>query len=299
MSSIESRQTVYINSHFRASGTDHDFTYSINLEPRAIFDKICLLQCSIPKSYYNCPAGQNTFNLIESGTTIPITVPPGNYTRVGLSVAISALLTAASTHSYTYTVSIPNNATGADNGKFIFTVSGSIGTQPILSFPAILPASISSLIFEMLGFSAGSANSFSANVLISTNVANLQPFNAIQIHCSLVSNMIQTGVNTDILQSIMANVGSAPYSNIQWVCPQVEAYSQDIVAGSTGTARFWLTDEDNIAINTNGVGCEFVIIVWKKSNLMRLIKGFIKYLTGFIMNIQSAEALPEPAESDT
>lgn len=283
MSKIDNKQIVYINSRDRVAGTDSDFTFAINLQPNNDFDRITLLQAGIPKSYYGNQAGYNYFTLTELGVSTVCTLTPGNYNRNSLSLALTSLLKAASVtlgHNWTYVVSYPDANSQVDTGFYTFTVSGNTG-QPTISFDS------TTLMNELMGFNKGSSNGFTANVLTSALVVNLQPFNSIQIHSDIVANKFMQGNNTDILQSVFANVGTAPFSNIAWTCPEPESFSHELASSNTGLARFYLTDEDGIPVNTNGVNLQLVVMFWKKNPSLRLLTGFIKYLTGFVESIRN------------
>lgn len=278
MAKIDDKQIVYINSRDRLTGNDGNFTYNINLKSGNDFDRVTCLQAGIPKSYYSVQSGINYFTLTEISTNTIIQLTPGNYTRNSLAVTLATLLTANSPNNWTYTVGIPNVNTTVDTGKYTYGVSGNGADQPSFTFDAITD------VWELMGFLKSSTNPFLSNQLISTNVVNLQPFNSIQIHSNLVSNAWQTGNNTDILQSVFANVGSAAYSNISWVCMEPEAYSQILASGSTSTASFNLTDEDGISLDLNGVNMQMTLMFWKKNTSLKLLNGFIKYVTAILDN---------------
>lgn len=282
MSKIDSKQIVYINSHDAISGTQSDFTYPINLQPNNDFDRVTLLQAGIPKSFWNNQTGYNYFTLTESGVSVVCTLTAGSYTRNSLATALTTLLKNSSPHGWTYVVSYPDARTQVDNGYFTITVSGNTG-QPTISFDTV------TLMNELMGFTKGSTNVFSGNILISSWVSNLQPFSCIQVHSDIVANKFMQGNNTDILQSIFANTGSAPYSNIQWLCPEPESFSHELASSNTSVARFYLTDEDGIPLDTHNVNLQLVVMFWKKNTSLRLLGGFIKYITGFIESMRASE----------
>ena len=247
MSLIDERQIVYINSRDRLTGADGDFTYAINLRPGNEFDHVVCLQAGIPKSYYPVQDGYNYLTLTELGHSITLFLTPGSYTRNSLAVAIGALLTAGSStlgHGWSYTVAYPNANKNVDTGLYTITVTGNTG-QPALTFDSV------TFLDEMLGFAASSTNVFSGGALTSTQVVDLQPFSSIQIHSDIVYNEFATAQNTDTLQTVFANVGSAPFSFIQWVCPDIEGFSHNFASRGTSTARFYLTDEDGIPLDLN------------------------------------------------
>src|SRR4030088_1636207 len=108
----------YLNSRNRIAGTDDsNLAHSIEIPSTIEFDSVVLLDVVIPKSYYLVQAGYNTFTLRELGVNITVTVPVGNYSVTSFQTVIAALLTAASTHVWTYTVTYPNARITADTGK--------------------------------------------------------------------------------------------------------------------------------------------------------------------------------------
>ena len=101
------RQIFYINSYSRTSGTNSNFTYKLNIDTTKDYNKVVLLQASIPKTMYMISSTTNTFILQENGSNIIITVPPGNYNKSSFQVVVSNLLTAQSTHGWTYAITTP------------------------------------------------------------------------------------------------------------------------------------------------------------------------------------------------
>ena len=139
MACIDDFQYVYINSADRLSGSDADFTYSINLDPNNEFDHVTVKQIAVPKSYYSVSSGYNYFTLTELGFSIKVIIPAANYNRVSLALVIASQLNAASVslgHGWTYVVSYPNANTVGDTGFYTYTVSGNTG-QPTFTFDPI------------------------------------------------------------------------------------------------------------------------------------------------------------------
>ena len=97
--------------------------------------------------------------------------------------------------------------------------------------------------------------------------------------------------------NIFANVGSAPYSNIQWICQDIEAWSQNLASSNTGTARFFITDEIGTSINLNNISLQLVLMFWKKNESPRLLTGFIKLATLFIHQMLNGSEAGEKNEA--
>ena len=82
---LKENYIAYINSYNKLVSTDStsNFTVMINLTKNNNFNKVVVLQMSIPKSYYLVQNGYNTFNIYEPDTLSYhlVTIPVGNYTR--------------------------------------------------------------------------------------------------------------------------------------------------------------------------------------------------------------------------
>jgi hypothetical protein len=199
MSFIQSKRLYYIDSHNRVSGTHSDFQYQLEYKNDE-FDHCVILQATIPKSYYLVQSGNNTFQLQEGTSTVTITIPIGNYSRLSFQNQLQSLLNSSSPNSYTYTISIPNTFSTGDTGLYTYTVSGNGSIQP--SFI------IGNYLYEQLGFNPNTSIQFSGNSLVSINVVKFQLEDSIFIHSDIATNGID-----DILQEILS-VDTSDYSNI-------------------------------------------------------------------------------------
>ena len=260
MSLISNKRIFYINSRNRLTGTDSDFTYTLDYKNED-YDYVVVLQASIPKSYYLVQHGKNTFVLNEDGNQTQVTVPEGNYTRTSFMAQLQTSLNAASFHHWSYSVTIPSLSTTGDTGKYTYSVSGNGGIQPQFI--------IGSSLFEQLGFNEDTTYSFVGDELISANVIKLQIEDTLFIHSDIASN----GVD-NVLQEVFA-VDSPDFGNLLWVCPDVEAYSKQLGTNKSNSYRFYLTDEDGNSIDLNGQNFVMTIMLYKKQNVYELIKKMI------------------------
>ena len=260
-STITHRKIFYINSKNRIAGTNSRFTFSLPFYPSDNFDRVAVLQCTIPKSFYLIKNGLNTFTLTEGAFITTITIPVGNYTRRSLQDTLQTLLNNASS-GITYTVSWPSS-TEPLTGKFTFTCSNFGGIQPIFTFDSI--------VAEPLGFDINSTNQFSNFSLTSANVINLQAENVIYLHSDICTNG-----NDDILQEIFVT-GDPSFANVTFQNFDVEAYSKVLVSKSKNCYYFYLTDEDGNEIDLNGVGMNVTLILYTYNNYFQMQKEFIKY----------------------
>ena len=81
MSYYSEHQIFYINSNNRSSGTNENFSYILDIDRNFNYDRVLLLDATIPKSFYNVQTGFNTFTISEDNITRSITLPIGNYNR--------------------------------------------------------------------------------------------------------------------------------------------------------------------------------------------------------------------------
>ena len=59
----------YIDSQHNTSGTSGQFSVSFNMPPNNFYNRIVVMQVSIPKSFYLIRSPNNTIQLYEPGTT--------------------------------------------------------------------------------------------------------------------------------------------------------------------------------------------------------------------------------------
>jgi len=108
---------------------------------------------------------------------------------------------------------------------------------------------------------------FVGDSLTSVNVVSFQLQDSLFIHSDLA--------NDDILQEILG-VDSPSYGNIVYQCISVEGYEKQISSNRNNVYRFYLTDEDDLPIDLNGQNIVFTLLFFKKENLFKLLKQFLK-----------------------
>ena len=268
MSSYFTKSFIYyVNSRNRINENDSDSNFSFyfqNLQDNE-FDRVVLLSASIPKSFYLIQNGSNSFILQENTTQVTISIPQGNYNRNSLLSTVKSLLNSNSPNSWTYNITYPNINQTYDDGKYYFTVTNNT-SQPSLIF--------TNSVYEQLGFNKNSTNTFISNSLVSTNVCNLSTETTLFIH----SDISQNENSDNVLQEIYSNgEGSYSYINFINVCPH--EYSKPLNNNNSSVFNFYLTDENGLIINTNGININFTIMIYKSNNIDNMIKGFIKMLT--------------------
>lgn len=272
MSLIKSSQVVHINSKFRQSGIDHDFTYNINLEKGNNFTHVAVIDISIPKSYYLIGENDTDFKIVERDINTEqitaqytISMPIGNYSVTSFLYVLNNLFTGQTSH---YSASFPNSKTEAQTGKITFTHSN---THHISEF--VFGANH---LAEIMGFERGSTNRFTIgqtnSVLISPNICNFQRESTIFLR----STCGQLADN-DILVELFAS-GNPDLSNINFSnSGNLEEHSKKITNNASNNFRFFITDEFGDTINLNGIDMLITLLFYEKQNTDALIQSYIKY----------------------
>jgi hypothetical protein len=251
---------VNFNSKDRVSGTNSNFnSIPVDLGNNA-FDTVCLVQASIPKSFYNMPSGYNTFILTEQqgGNTHPVTVtiPPGNYNRINLQSVLATVLTNASHFGYTYTVSYPPS-TQADTFHYTFSVGAPGSRTMYLTFSNTSP-------FRQLGFDVG-VYTFT---YVSANLHQLESINAINLSYILrafIKSNIVSNATDGILEELL-NFGSFPSSSVmsfQQVSFDLNSrlYNKD----NKNAWNFALVDAFGVEIDLNGIPWAFSLVLYQRN----------------------------------
>ena len=259
--SITSR-VYYINTLFKKSGTNENFSYHIQIPIGENFDRVVLLKAAIPNTFYLIQEGYNTFLLREDNIDATVTIPEGNYSAKVFAQILPPLLNEASPHGWTYTMSLPNSNLEASTGKFTYTVEGNT-TQPSII--------CSENVNEQLGFSTNSTNTFSNNILKSTTTVNFASESTLFIH----SDIANSG-ESDILQEVYSG-NTDTLSYITYQCTTPELYSKALRTDKSGTFNFTLTNEKNQILDLHGVDMQLTICLYKKDNTNELISRYIKY----------------------
>ena len=272
--------TAYIDSYTRTAGTTSNFTCKIDLPPNN-FDRVCLLQCSIPKSWYLFDSTNNTFILREIDQVAPfgtynltITIPVGNYSRISFASIVEALLNTASAslaagpYTNTYTITYPSSSQTNTN-KYTYTSTS-------VSAPTL---KTSSFIFSSnncgipLGFNNSSTNAFSQVGLIgtlqSTNAINLSSKNRLY----LKSNLCQLA-NKTILQEIFSN-NVQDNGIIVYQQSEIDANSKLFFSNSDNLFSFQLTDRFDNIVDLNGLDFVMSIYFYKIDDTNQYIKNNI------------------------
>ena len=177
------------------------------MPPDNTYNRIVVMQASIPKSFYLISSPNNTFQSYEPGTTSSgsvtgvfgtitlngayktIAICPGNYSKTTVIVCLQTMLTLASSLNFTsltkyvYTVGYPL-MNYPNTGKFTYSLTNLITAQPQIIFP------VNSTVYLPMGFNRASINVFIGSSLTSANVIRLQAKNTIFIKSNIVARNI-------------------------------------------------------------------------------------------------------------
>jgi len=260
-STITPPLVINFNSKDRIQGSNSSFlSEPVDLGNNQ-FDSVCLVQASLPKSFYNMPSGFNTFTLRENAASVTVTIPVGSYTRINLQSVLASRLTAASPNGLTYTVSYPAS-TVADTFHYTFTVNSSAITVQFI-FTANNP-------YRQLGFEIETYTftpAIGSSSLESVNSLNLSYILRAFIKTNLVLN-----ATDGILEEIL-NFGSYPASSVV----HYQQYNFDMNTrryntSSTNSWLFSLVDAFDQLIDLNGIPWAFSVVFYQRNKTHELQK---------------------------
>ena len=248
-----------------ASASSSNFTVSLPpLDQR--YNRVAIVSASIPKTYYNIAAPYNVLILTEGKTNTTITMPPANYSFNSFASTLSALLTAGSTASITYTAT-PQLATGR---LLIASNSAAFST---ITIPG------TSNLYKNLG----------------TPFNSVITINVILITSSLVRSSGTQGLPSNILQIIninnQQNFSSIAYDNFNTL------YNSRPAAIST-SATFTVTDIDGTILDLNGIPCNFSVIFFRFDDTNMLVRQnlYFEHANRLLSQSQDVQQAEQQAE---
>jgi hypothetical protein len=250
---IKNQRYFYINSRNRSEGTDEYFYIDLPLPPNHDWTHAVVTAAIIPKSYYLVEAKRNTFDYKEDAKTTTITIPPGNYGMSSFARVVSKLLSENSPNSLTYKMTTSREP---DTCKYTFTAFGdNLPNQISFDFH-------DNNLFEQFGFEHDSTPSFTLHddqfILTSENVVKFAIEDALYLRSDLTGNE-----HDNVLQQIY--VSTADFSNINYLCPDINLHAKKIVKRSGTRFFFSLTDEDGQVLSLNGLNMNLTIMLFTQS----------------------------------
>lgn len=252
--SISNPIVLNFNSKDRISGRNSNFQSAPFDLGSQNFDSVCLVQASIPKSYYNMPTGYNTFTLKENTTSVTVTIPKGNYTRINLQSVLASTLTTASPNGLTYTVSYPAS-TVADTFHYTFSVN-TITVAVSFIFSSISP-------YRQLGFDVATyafTGGISTSTLESVNALNLSYILRAFIKSNIVAN------STDGILEELLNFGSFPSSSVMsYQQVSFDLNSRIFNKENKNSWSFALVDSFGVEIDLNNISWAFSLVLFQRN----------------------------------
>lgn len=257
---------INFNSKDRVSGTNSNFnSIPVDLGNNQ-FDTVCLIQASIPKSFYNVPTGYNKFTLQENAATATITITPGSYTRINFQSTLATLLTAASPNALTYTVSYPAS-TAPDTFHYTFSVNSAVIVCKFV-LTSLSP-------FRQLGFETSTTYTFTPGV----GSSSLESVNAINLSYILRA-FIKTNLVADATDSILEellNFGSFPANSVMsYQQVNFDMNSRAYNPNNRNSWNFVLQDAFGVEIDLNGISWAFSVVFYQRNKTHELQKTEIQ-----------------------
>jgi hypothetical protein len=260
-STITPPLVINFNSKDRIQGSNSSFlSEPVDLGNNQ-FDSVCLVQASLPKSFYNIPSGFNTFTLQENAASVTVTIPVGSYTRINLQSVLASVLTATSPNALTYTVSYPAS-TVADTFHYTFTVNSSVIAVQFI-FTAKNP-------YRQLGFEIATYTFTAA--IGSSSLESVNSLNLSYILRAFIKTNLVLDATDGILEEIL-NFGSYPSSSVV----HYQQYNFDMNTrryntSSTNSWLFSLVDAFDQLIDLNGIPWAFSIVFYQRNKTHELQK---------------------------
>ena len=253
---------INFNSKDRVSGTNSNFnTIPIDLGNNQ-FDTVCLIQASIPKSFYNVPTGYNKFTLQENAASATITITPGSYTRINFQSTLATLLTAASPNLLTYTVSYPAS-TAPDTFHYTFSVNSAVIVCKFV-LTSLSP-------FRQLGFETSTTYTFTPYI----GLSSLESVNAINLSYILRA-FIKTNLVSDATDSILEellNFGSFPANSVMsYQQFNFDMNSRAYNPNNRNSWNFVLQDAFGQEIDLNGISWAFSVVFYQRNKIHEIHK---------------------------
>lgn len=252
------QKAVQVNSTSRVNGSSTNFSQNVKIPSsnNQCFNKASLLKADIPKGWYMVEAGESvSFNYTDGAGTRAgslFTSPAEfgdqerNYTATELASHLASRLDQASLagSGNTHTVVF-------DTSRGKFRIDSDI-TSFTIAFTDTLPATQRAK--KYLGMN--DTQTSTGLTLSSPNRANLQRYDVIQLHTSLVDN-----AGDDILAELYFN-GTSNSDVLEWTTPDAWLYAKGMSNNRTNQVNFSLTDENGKPVNLNGLEWRASIVLY-------------------------------------
>jgi hypothetical protein len=252
------------------------------------YDSVCLIDVTIPKSYYAIQEGLNSFILKEEisrdGSFPPnityidtsVRIEPGNYSATSFATILETRLNEEKINPKNYTNYLFSVSFDVRVGKFSISLNFA---EPLQSY--VWGLSFSNYMFNRLGFDPNRDYLYNTGIyltkpytLISPNVIDMSPETDILIKSTLISGAIDG--NDNILYDV-STAGVPPFGITNISNINITDHTRELNT-TTNIFNFQLVDEFNNPINMNKVDWSCTLFFYKKSTIPELIKNFISYI---------------------
>lgn len=248
------------SSRDRVQGTNSSYVSRALNIPDNKFDSVCLLQASIPRSFYNVPRGRNTFLLEENGIQSVVTITPATYNIYNIQKILGDAMTTASSQGWIYTVTYPA-CDEPDTYHFTFRVANNGGIQPKLIF------NIAFSLDRQLGFDEISVNDFVGDELESKNAVNMSYIT----RAFIVSDICQSA-NNSVLEEVLNYADFGLRAICYYQQQDVDINSRIFATTNTNSWSFSLVDSFGQEIDLNGVPWAISVVLFQRQNIAELQK---------------------------
>lgn len=254
---------INFNSKDRVGGTNSNFVSKpVDLGVNK-YDSVCLIQASIPRSFYNVPSGYNTFTVVEptASKTFTVTMTPASYNKINFASVLASTITSRSLavgNGWTYTVSYPSSTVG-DTFKYTFAVTGNGGVQPSFTFTTYM--------FRQMGFDENTTYAFTANSLESANCINLS-----YVTRAFIKSNVCISSQDGILEEIL-NYGSYPMLSLCYYQQvSMDLNTRTYNDSAVNSWNFALVDSFDQPIDLNGIPWSFSLVFYKRNDTHEIHK---------------------------
>lgn len=261
------RRIYYVDSANRTSGTSTDFTITLPVPTDAPWDKVTLLECSIPQTYFLVVAPSNTMLLQEGAKYASVAIPPGNYSIESFAIVAGNALTASSPNGYTYAATWAAGDTSAFNGILTYTSTAGL---PAFIFPP------ESNLHEQFGFASASTNAFTlvsgVPTLVGTQISNFTNDSVIYVHLDACS----TGYD-DTLEAVYQQ-NTTVLSYLFYQSTEAELHAKDLTTNRNNGFGFRLTDSTGTVIDLGGNDWNCTLLCFQENKFTDRIESLIRLL---------------------
>jgi hypothetical protein len=251
-----------LDSANRLSGTSGSFEYLIPTLPRIEYTNMCILSCSIPRSFYDIKAPFNTFRLYENTDEVIITLPEGQYNVDNFITTVEDILNANSPNSWNYTITyaLPSEI---QTGKLTFNVSGNSGGFVRFQFGdnTRVISDINGLYLQF-GFPPNYTTDAFSSSISSVNSILISPIQQIYLTSSSSTDKAEKGVLLGIL-----NVGDVSQGDYIPFINQgsVEPFSRPFSLLNGNVISFSILDKFDRVIDLEGLDWTAQVLLYQKN----------------------------------